>query len=196
MPPKPIVSKEDVFAAALSLVRSNGMESVNARSVAEVLCCSTKPLFRLYKNMEELKQDLFSKINQYCSDYLQQFPDFHKDYIGVALRYISFAKDEPNLFRALYMSNAMTKTTLANMPMDQDIEGLLTEISSTAELSKPQAQAIYQKMWLLSHGIASIIATNGDLFESEEVKAILTDAYEGFVLSVKCKGESNVPMPE
>lgn len=192
MPPKPIVSKEDVFAAALSLVRSSGMESVNARSVAEVLGCSTKPLFRLYKNMDELKQDLFSQINQHCSHYLREYAGFHKDYIGVALRYISFAKDEPNLFKALFMSNAMTKKTLASMPMDQGIEGLLNEIATTAEISKQEAQAIYQKMWLLSHGIASMIATNGDLFETQEVKGILIDAYQGFVLSAKRGGQNNV----
>lgn len=189
MPPKPIVSKEDVFAAALSLVRSSGMENVNARSVAEVLGCSTKPLFRLYKNMDELKQDLLTQINQYCSNYLQECPGFPRDYMGVALRYICFAKEEPNLFKALFMSSAITKTTLENMLMDQDIEGLLNEIAKTAVISKQKAQAIYQKMWLLSHGIASIIATNGDLFETREINSILTDAYQGFVLSAKHGGQ-------
>lgn len=192
MPPKPIIDTKDVLAVALSIVRDNGIENINARSVAKALNCSTKPLFRLYKNMGELKQDLFFQMNKYCSDYLQEYAGFHKDYIGVALRYISFAEEEPNLFKALFMSNTITKTTLATMPMDQDIEGLLNEISKTAEVNKQEAQAIYQKMWLLSHGIASIVATNGGLLETQEVKAVLIDAFRGFVLSVKCGGQNNV----
>lgn len=194
MPPKPIVSKEDVFAAALSLVHRSGMESVNARSVAELLGCSTKPLFRLYQNMDELKQDLFSQINRYCSDYMHGYAGFHNDYIGVALRYINFAEEEPNLFKALFMSNAMTQTTVANMMTDQDIAGLLNEISADAEVSRREAQAIYKKMWIFSHGIASLMATNGGIFKIKEVRLILEEAYQGFVLSVKCEGENHAPI--
>lgn len=194
MPPKPIIDTKDVLVAALSIVRDNGIENINARSIAKTLNCSTKPLFRLYKNMDELKQDLFVQMNKYCSDYLQEYLGFNKDYIGVALRYISFAKIESNIFKALFMSNAITKATVYSMLMDKDIDGLLNEISTTATVTMQEAQAIYQKMWLLSHGIASLIATNGDLFETEEVKDILIDAYQGFVMSVKCRGQSNVPM--
>lgn len=194
MPPKPIIDTKDVLVAALSIVRENGIENINARSVAKTLNCSTKPLFRLYKNMDELKQDLFAQMNKYCSDYLQEYSGFNKDYIGVALRYISFAKIESNIFKALFMSNAITKATVFGMLMDKDIDGLLNEISTTATVTMQEARAIYQKMCLLSHGIASLIATNGNLFEREEVKGILLDAYQGFVMSVKCGGQSNVPM--
>lgn len=196
MPPKPVACKEDIFAAALSIVRSNGLESVNARSIAQALGCSTKPLFRLYKNMDELKQDVLAQINRYCSDYLHALSDFNRDYIGVALRYISFAKEEPYLFKALFMSNTITQATIDNMLIDDDIEGLLNEISTTAQVNRQQARRIYKRMWLLSHGIAAIIAANGDIFELEETESILNDAWQGFVLSVKCGGSASAPMSQ
>lgn len=194
MPPKPIIDTSDVLTAALSIVRNDGIENINARSVANALNCSTKPLFRLYKNMDELKQDLFCQMNKYCSDYLKEYSGFNQDHIGVALHYIKFAKIEPNIFKALFMSNAITQDTISNMLIDKDIEGLLNEISATEKVSTREAQVVYKRMWLLAHGIASLIATNGDLFQMEEVKSILSDTYQGIVMSVKYGGKTNAPI--
>lgn len=194
MPPKPILSREAVLDAALSLVRHSGMECVNARGLAELLGCSTKPLFRLYKSMEALKQDLLSRSNQYCSAYIQGYADLHTDYIGVALRYISFAKEEPNLFKALFMSQGLTRATLAHMMADEDIAGLLDKISADAQITRREAQIIYQKMWVYAHGLASLAATNGDLFALEEARAGLVDAYQSFVLWARQGGQSHVPV--
>ena len=99
-----------------------------------------------------------------------------------------FAQEEPNLFKALFMSQTMTQATLARMLADRDIEGLLKEISVNAQITLPEARRVYQKMWLLSHGIASILATNNDSFALEEARDILLDAYRGFILSIKCGG--------
>lgn len=191
MPPKPIISTEDILSAALALVKNEGIESVNARSLADMLGCSTKPLFRLFKNMDELKQELLLRINKYCSDYLLEYKDFDKDYIGAALRYISFANNEPNLFKALFMSGKITKTTISDMLTDNDIEKLLDEISATSEISKNDAKTVYKKMWLLSHGIASIMATNAGSIKLEDAEEILKDAYRGFVLSIHYGGKGN-----
>lgn len=196
MPPKPIIDTADVLNAALSIVRNNGIENINARSIAKALDCSTKPLFRLYKNMNELKQDLFFQMNKYCSSYIREYYQFNTDYIGVALRYISFAKIEPNIFKALFMNNTITQATISNMLIDKDIKGLLNEISTMAKINEQAAQTVYKRIWLLSHGIASLIATNGDLFEMEEVKSILTDTYQGIVMSLKYGGKSHAPMSE
>lgn len=43
MPPKVKVTKEEIIAAALEILRQKGMEAVNARAVAAALGCSTQP---------------------------------------------------------------------------------------------------------------------------------------------------------
>ena len=57
MPPIPIITKQDIIDAGIQLIRENGISSVNARSLAKYLNCSTKPLFRVYNNMDMLKND-------------------------------------------------------------------------------------------------------------------------------------------
>lgn len=188
MPPKPRIDTSDVVTAAVSIVRNDGIEHVNARSIAKVMHCSTKPLFRLYKSMDELKQDVFMQMNIYCSTYLREDINIHQDSIGLAMRYIRFAKMEPNIFKALFMNHAITQATISTMLIDDDIKGLINEIASRESLSKKQAQEVYKRMWLLSHGIASLLATNRDVFELDEVESMLTDTYRGIVMLLQNGG--------
>ena len=52
MPPKARITKEMILNTALDLTRQSGFETVNARSVAGRLQCSTRPIFTCYENME------------------------------------------------------------------------------------------------------------------------------------------------
>ena len=54
MPPKVKVTKEEIIAAALEILRQKGMEAVNARAVAAALGCSTQPIFSNYSSMGAL----------------------------------------------------------------------------------------------------------------------------------------------
>ena len=58
MPPKVKVTKEEIINAALALVRENGTDAINARSIAASLACSTQPIFSNFATMEELQKDV------------------------------------------------------------------------------------------------------------------------------------------
>ena len=55
MPPKIKVNKQAIIEAATHLVRTQGHEYLNARSLATHLHCSTQPIFSNFENMEEVK---------------------------------------------------------------------------------------------------------------------------------------------
>jgi len=55
MPPKVKITREEIIAAAVSIVRRSGAEAVNARDVARELNCSTQPVFSNFETMEELR---------------------------------------------------------------------------------------------------------------------------------------------
>ena len=64
MPPKAKISKEMILNTVLDITRESGFETVNARSIANKLQCSTRPIFTCYENMEELKKNfLHSHMN-------------------------------------------------------------------------------------------------------------------------------------
>ena len=59
MPPKAKITKEMILNTVLEITRKTGFETVNARSIASRLQCSTRPIFTCYKNMDELKKSNF-----------------------------------------------------------------------------------------------------------------------------------------
>lgn len=49
MPPKPKITKDMILSAVLELTQETGFETVNARSIAKKLQCSTRPIFTCYE---------------------------------------------------------------------------------------------------------------------------------------------------
>ena len=56
MPPRLKYTKEEIAVEALELIRENGYNSLNARSLAARLGISTMPLFHCYDSIEEIKK--------------------------------------------------------------------------------------------------------------------------------------------
>ena len=56
MPPKPKITKNMILETVLKITQKTGFETVNARSIAHQLQCSTRPIFTCYENMDELKK--------------------------------------------------------------------------------------------------------------------------------------------
>ena len=70
MPPRAKVTREMILDAAFELVRSDGIEAVNARTVSKALNCSTQPVMYHFKTIEELKRAVYEKADAYHSAYL------------------------------------------------------------------------------------------------------------------------------
>ena len=59
MPPKFKFTRDEITNAALNVTRKNGISGLTARALAAELGCSVKPIFGLFKNMEEVGQEVF-----------------------------------------------------------------------------------------------------------------------------------------
>ena len=60
MPPKVKFTREEIIRAALDIVRETGPEGLTARSLAARLGCSVKPIFGLFRSMEEVQQEVLA----------------------------------------------------------------------------------------------------------------------------------------
>ena len=63
MPAIKELSKDYIVKVAVKMVNDKGWDSINARSLAKTLKVSTKPLYRIYKNMDEIKSDIYKEIS-------------------------------------------------------------------------------------------------------------------------------------
>ena len=93
MPAKKKITKERILHTALSMLEKNGYDTVNVKSLAAKLDCSTQPIYLSYRNMAELRQAL-------CEAAVQKFTDaIGQDGCLYGMEYIRFAKENRNLFR-------------------------------------------------------------------------------------------------
>lgn len=71
---KETITKDEILNAAFEMARQDGFAQVSARTLAAKAGCSTQPIFRVYKNMEELGEDLFGKATNFLMNIVQKPP--------------------------------------------------------------------------------------------------------------------------
>ena len=74
MPRKESITIEQILDTAFAMTREEGYASVTARKVAARAGCSTQPIFRVYKNMEELWDAVYDKAAVFFQDIKQKQP--------------------------------------------------------------------------------------------------------------------------
>ena len=178
MPPKVKISKEDIIETAIRLVRESGADGLNARSIASSLGCSTQPVFSNFSSMDELRLAVVERADEICTDYIKreamkgEFPVFKAS--GMA--YISFAGEEKELFKLLYMRDRKGE----EIPDSNELgDSMITVIRDKTGLSGDDVKLFHLEMWAYVHGIASMAATGFAELDRELVSRMLTDAYQG-----------------
>ena len=187
MPPKNKFTREEIVAAAVGIARREGFAAVTARAVGAELGSSSKVIFSQFQNMEELAGEVLAYADRLYHQYLNtdfwegRFPPFKTS--GMA--YIRFAKEEKELFRLLFMRDRRREAITDN---PQEVEPLIQMIMSATGLPHGQAYLFHLEMWVYSHGLATMLATDYLPWEEEMISTMLTDAFEGMKLRYR-KGD-------
>ena len=180
MPPHPKQTREDVLAMAVQLVRSGGLASVNARDLAAALGVSTRPLFTLFSGMDELKRRLIDELNSYYNAYMDEHMRGDKRLVAQATSYIAFAREEPHIFDELFMNRTMQGSTLAGVAKADWNGETIRAVREICACSQEEADAIFLKVWLYAHGIATQIVANDIRIPEATVANLIQDAFVRF----------------
>lgn len=184
MPPKPIISKQDIINAAIQLVRDDGMDCVNARSLASALTCSTKPLFRIYKNMEELKSDIIAELDAYYNSFMECRMTENNRLLSQGIAYIEFARTEKMIFNTLFMNRTMEGSSLQDIVHAEWNRRSIENAQAITGLSIEKAEMLFINIWLYSHGIATQIVSNGIDISLDTVTELLNNAFKQFSANI------------
>ena len=177
MPPKCKFTREEIVRAALDLTRKAGPDGLAARALGSALGSSVKPIFGLFKNMEEVQgavrvaaQDLYQR---YLAEDMAagKYPPYKASGMG----YIRFAREERELFKLLFMCDRQGRSPEPGREMDV----IIPLIMQNTGLSRERAERFHLELWIFVHGIASMIATGYLDWDMQTVSDVLTDAYMG-----------------
>ena len=177
MPPKVKIQKESIIQTALTLVRTQGEEAINARAIAAALGCSTQPVFSNFATMQELQEATLSAAYEIYLDFLKREAESgeYPKYKAFGMAYVRFAKEEKELFKLLFMCDRGGKPRESTA----DFEASIGMIMQANGLSRQVAELMHLECWACVHGIATMLATDFLDLDEELVSRMVSDVYQG-----------------
>ena len=187
MPPKPKFTKEEIVAAALDLVSEKGTEALTARELGLRLGSSARPIFTVFQSMEEVQRQLRQAAMERFDSFAEKAMHYTPAFKQFGMQMILFAKEEPRLFRLLFM----TENDRA-----RSFEDVLAELGGTAllciclierdyGLTEQEAMELFRHVWIHTYGIGALCATGMCSFSEEEINGMLGHAFLAMMLLIK-----------
>ena len=188
MAPKNKFTREEMVNAALQVVRGKGIDALTAKALAEELGTSTQPVFTCFATMDAVKEEVRAAAERvydgYAAEGLRQDIPFR----GFGLQYVRFAKEEPELYRLMFLTvnEEGNNSFMEALQHSQDlVRGSLQEIY---HMDAPTADRYFRDLWLVVHGLATLIVSGECSYSEQEIGNILT----GFSLGI-CKAIKEIP---
>ncbi len=180
MPAIKELSKEHIVKVAVKMVNDTGWDSINARSLAKKLNVSTKPLYRIYNNMDEIKEDIYKEISRQYDEFINSRIDNKKALITLCIAYVEFAQEYKNLFISLFLSNNLKWQNFENVLDEKWNQSTIINLVNKHGYSFEEAKNLFMNLWLYANGLATLIATNELVIDEKEILVRLVKAYKVF----------------
>ncbi len=187
MPPKPKFTRDEIIAAALELVSARGEQALTARELGKQLGSSARPLFTVFKSMEEVQTEVraaaMRRFESYAQHTMPQLPLFKQ----VGMQMILFATQEPKLFQLLFMQETEESTGFDGIfarlgPVAESCVELLCQVHS---LTQEQARTLFENVWIYTFGIGALCATKACSFTVDQLSGMLSLEFSALLQAVQ-----------
>ncbi len=153
MPPKFKFTKSEIIEAAFELVRNKGWNRLSARTLADELGSSARPIYSFFKSMDQLEEQLVKKAVDLFYEYMvcKRTGDLWIDH---GIGYVMFAQEEKHLFLGCNNEKNIKHFKAYGENMWNKCTDSLSGYPPFQGLSKEQIYQIQATRWLFAHGLA------------------------------------------
>ena len=188
MPPKVKFKKEEIVRAALNIAREKGIDAVTAREVAAALGVSTRPIFTWYDTMDQLKKDVYELAKVHYREYLERGLAGQIPFLGVWQQYLSFAREEPELYRLLFLTRPGDVSGGATEALRFSQDLARESLMRIYNLDARAADGYFRELWLPAFSFAAVLVPDACPHTAEEMLAV------GAEISLAvCKAYKEIP---
>ena len=184
MPPKAKITREMIIEAAFDIVRREGADALNARTVAARLSCSTQPVMYHFKRMDDLKKAVYLHADGFHTAYITDVGG-ESPVLDIGLRYIRFAAEDKQLFRFLFQSDGFCGRSIDELIDDPELMPVLSLLSHFCEVDENSAKELFRTLFLLVHGYASMYANNSMQYDEKSIANDLERAFDALLTSMR-----------
>lgn len=177
------ISKQLILNSALRIVREHGLEGLNARTLSKQMKCSIRPIYYQFQNMEELKKELLKEITKNFYDFItKNINDSMPAYKQVGIKYIQYAKKEPKFFQILFMSKNNINQNRLSLDNKEAFKIIEKFIGDSTKLENEEIEKFHFKMWIFTHGIATLIASDTCKITYKQIEDLLSYEFQALML--------------
>ena len=185
MAPKNKFTKEEMTAAALRVVRAKGLGGLTAKTLADALGTSTQPVFTAFGSMENVRREVYTAAMRVYDRYTEKGLREQIPFFGVGIQYIRFAREEPELYRLLFLTQTQDVGSGAIAAM-QHLQSLVRPtLREIYRISEEEADVYFRDLWLVVHSLATLIVTGSCPYTDREIGTILTGVSLSIFKSIK-----------
>lgn len=187
MPPKPKFTKEEIVSAALSAVSKNGIDFLTAKSLGNVLNTSATPIFTVFNSMREVQDAVKIAAMEHFETYARKVGTDMPIFKQVGMQMILFAKEEPQLFKLIFMSQNSNVKSFEDIyaHLGSIAEECLNTIQKDYNLSEKDAKTLFEHSWIHTYGIGALCATGMCDFSKEQISSMLTQDFTAMMMLLK-----------
>lgn len=177
------ITKDMILATAFDIARKKGLDGISNRELAKKLNCSIRPIYYQFENVDELYKELYIEIEKYFYKFLMDnMNDEMPKYKQVGINYIKFAKEEKELFKILFMSKIDLGLNDFIAKDIEDFKELSKLIKISTNLNDEDIESFHIKMWIFSHGLATLVASSTINISDEQLKQLLSLEFQALML--------------
>ncbi len=194
MPSSPKIPKEQILDTALKMLIRDGYATINIKTVAQELNCSTQPISRCFGSMDGFRQELVKAAAEYVRK--KVFPDEGITYDDVrkwGRNYLDIAIDEPHLFQFICMGASERKEKNGMWSWKDYAQNMkiMDEMIRKYSLTPERASEFMQTVIIYIHGIACLVASNLAIENRETVYQMLDDFCRNYLTALQFTGISS-----
>lgn len=187
MPPKAKYTRQEIAAAALEIIKEDGVSGLTARALGKRLGSSASPVFTVFQSMDEVKWAARELALKEFEAYTADFTDYSPAFKRIGIQMVSYAIHEPELFKLLFMQEYPERqsfdSAIANLGSMSDT---CTElIRRDYAMTEAQARLLFEQMWIYTFGIGALCAMKVCDFTEEEISERLGLTFAGMVQVLK-----------
>lgn len=156
MPPKAKFTRQEIIDAAVDIARRASLEAITAQELASVLGTSTRPVFTYFRTLEEVRAAVVEEAGKIYGRYVERGLSMNPPFKGYGMETIRFAREEPNLFRLLFLRR---RDTAEFPPTENHSADIRRAIRETFSLTDAEADELHRHLWIYVHGLCTLIVT-------------------------------------
>lgn len=153
-------SKEILLESSVEYIRKNGINNFNIRDLAKFVGCSTQPFFKYYNNLNEFKVDLKQYLHLDYERFIKKYVDENHYLLTISYGYALYAKYEPNIFYALFITDLAGSRTVEEVLNTGRNIATIYALMKEYNIDKKEADDIYRDVRFYTHGIACQLCIN------------------------------------